>query len=173
MKFSVYCTFDGKAAEALAFYEDVFGIEPIRVQTYGDIPPTDEFSLPEEAKHRILYAEIPFPNLRMMISDNLPSVEPVVGNQLSMVFESELRSEVSRVFDRLKEDGVVEMELSDTFYSPLAGQVTDRFGISWTISFTGPSLSDYALLEEEESWLKASNHSSEESKREEKMRENE
>ena len=38
-----------------------------------------------------------------------------------------------RVFDQLAEGGTVAMPVSETFWSPAFGMVTDRFGIPWMV----------------------------------------
>lgn len=34
----------------------------------------------------------------------------------------------------LKENGHIEMELQETFWSPLYGNVTDKYGVQWQLS---------------------------------------
>ncbi len=38
-------------------------------------------------------------------------------------------------YEQLKEGGTVGMELQETFWSKLYGQLTDKFGISWQFNF--------------------------------------
>ena len=55
------------------------------------------------------------------------------GNNISPVVSLKKDADVSRAFDRLKAGGTVDMELQTTFWSPLYGMVTDRFGVSWQL----------------------------------------
>jgi PhnB protein len=45
------------------------------------------------------------------------------------------KEEVKRIFDELKVDGEVLVELQQTFFSELYGMVEDKFGIIWQILF--------------------------------------
>jgi PhnB protein len=38
------------------------------------------------------------------------------------------------VFGKLQDGGQVVMPLQETFWSPLYGQVTDKYGVTWQIS---------------------------------------
>ena len=42
--------------------------------------------------------------------------------------------ETRAVFDKLKVDGKIEMELQETFWSPLYGNLFDKYGIQWQVS---------------------------------------
>jgi PhnB protein len=42
--------------------------------------------------------------------------------------------EARRMFGKLAEGGIVTMDLQETFWSPLYGSLTDKFGIEWQIS---------------------------------------
>jgi PhnB protein len=48
------------------------------------------------------------------------------------------QDEAKRVFASLAEGGVVQMELSQTFWSPAFGSLVDRFGVSWMINVDQP-----------------------------------
>jgi PhnB protein len=48
--------------------------------------------------------------------------------------------EVERIFDELKSGGSVQMPLDKTFWSPLFGMCTDKFGVGWMVSVPGPQM---------------------------------
>jgi PhnB protein len=43
-------------------------------------------------------------------------------------------NDIRRMFDELKVNGEVLMELQKTFWSELYGMVTDKFGVTWGLS---------------------------------------
>ncbi len=43
-----------------------------------------------------------------------------------------------RLYTALSDNGSVQMPLAPTFWSPLFGMVTDRFGVGWMVAVTGP-----------------------------------
>ena len=60
----------------------------------------------------------------------------VKGASLSLMLTDQ--DEAKRVFASLAEGGVVQMELSQTFWSPAFGSLVDRFGVSWMINVDQP-----------------------------------
>ncbi|EIM06946.1 protein PhnB [Planococcus antarcticus DSM 14505] len=75
-----------------------------------------------------------------MISDvppgmGMPSFQK--GNNMSVTVLFDEIEEAQTVFNKLSEGGKVSMELQETFWSPLYGSLTDRFGIEWQVSVEG------------------------------------
>lgn len=80
-------------------------------------------------------ASIELPNESyMMFSDNYPGTPYTVGNNVSLTLIYKNPEETRAAFDKLKEGGNIEMELQKTFWSPLYGNVIDKFGIQWQVS---------------------------------------
>ncbi|GHU51060.1 VOC family protein [Clostridia bacterium] len=130
MLLDVFLFFDGDCREAVGFYSNSFGlIQPI-LMTYGQNPT----GCPEEDMDRILYAMLPVCGSNMMFSD-CPSGTPYVkGTNFSVTLGIEDEDELRRVFTALSDGGEVNMPLNPTFFSPLFGMLTDKFGIIWQLS---------------------------------------
>ncbi|MBE7159321.1 MAG: VOC family protein, partial [Rhodospirillales bacterium] len=62
--------------------------------------------------------------------------KPSSGFEISVDMEDE--AEVHRLFSALSEGGSVTMPLAPTFWTPLFGMCTDRFGVGWMVSMPGP-----------------------------------
>jgi PhnB protein len=135
MALSVYLLFDGNCREAVQFYADVFNTEIQEIMTFGQMPPEEGVTIPEELKDKILHTHLDINGTMVMFSDNMPGMMTsfVVGNNISLTVISEDMAEIQRLYDRLKEDGSVEMELAETFWSKAYGSVTDRFGVPWQL----------------------------------------
>lgn len=101
--------------------------------TYGEAPPEPDFSLPEEAKNLVMYTALDIGGAMVMFCDLPPDACLTLGNQINPVFSSTDVKEVQNVFARLAEGGTIEMPLAKTFFSPLYGMVTDKYGITWQI----------------------------------------
>lgn len=131
-----YFIFDGNAEEAVHFYADVFQAKVIDISKFKDIPDSpDNPPIPEEAKELVMNASIELPNESyMMFSDNYPGTPYTVGNNVSLTLIYKNPEETRAAFDKLKEGGNIEMELQKTFWSPLYGNVIDKFGIQWQVS---------------------------------------
>jgi PhnB protein len=49
-------------------------------------------------------------------------------------------AEVKRLYAALSEGGSAQMPLMKTFWSPLFGMCTDKFGVAWMVSMPGPQM---------------------------------
>jgi PhnB protein len=131
MSVDVYINFNGNCREAVEFYSQVFGTEKPEIMTFGDAPPDPEFVLPEEAKNLVMHTRLNINGSNVMFSDVFPGMPFVVGNNISLSIVSINMDEVKSLFNKLKENGTVGMELQETFWSKCYGNVTDKFGIEW------------------------------------------
>lgn len=128
-----YLTFDGTAAEALAFYAKVLGGEILFSQTFGESPMRDE--IPAEFHGRIMHATVKLPDGPLMASDSgpwAPVSGPMQSCSLSLAFED--LGKARRVFEALGEGGTVTMPLQPTFWAAGFGTLTDRFGVPWMVN---------------------------------------
>lgn len=129
-----YLVTDGNGQEAVKFYQEALGAEVVSLQTFGDMPPNPEYPLPEEAKNRVLNAQMNIGNAKLMLSDTFPGTPFQLGSQVTIALMVDNTSEAKEIFRKLQEDGKVSMPLQETFWSPAYGQVTDKFGIEWQVS---------------------------------------
>jgi PhnB protein len=131
MRTSVHLGFQGKCDEAFSFYEKVFGTKRDMTMKYGEAPA--EMSVPPEAKNLILHTSMPVGSIMLMGADAPPGRgKPMGGFEISI--EDKDEATVKRLFDSLSEGGSVVMPLQKTFWSPLFGMCTDKFGVSWMLT---------------------------------------
>ncbi|WP_017755270.1 VOC family protein [Calidifontibacillus oryziterrae] len=135
MALNIYISFNGNCLEAVNFYADVFETETPRLMTFGDAPPNPESSLPDEAKNLIMHAEMYITGSRIMFSDTFPGTPFQIGNNVTLAVIHDDIDKIKAFFQKLKEDGTVEMELQETFWSKCYGIVQDKFGITWQLSY--------------------------------------
>ena len=134
MKLEPYLFFDGRAEEAIGFYEHALGARVEGVFRYRDSPePIPPEYLPAGAEDKLMHASFLIGDARVMVSDECAS-DPVSpsGYALSLALDSE--AEARRAFDALSADGKVDMPMAPTFWSPCFGMVTDRFGVKWMVT---------------------------------------
>lgn len=132
-----YLNFDGNGHEATHFYVDVLGGDLVGISTYGEAPDMGGGEMPEAAKDLVMNAQINFNNGNtLMISDVPPGMGMPFqkGNNVSITVLYDDIEEARGIFNKLSEGGKVIMELQKTFWSPLYGNLTDKFGIDWQIS---------------------------------------
>lgn len=124
-----FITFAGEAAEAIAFYESVFEVADKKVFYYRDMPEDMERHFSRDTDGYVMHSEMTVNGTRIWICDTVQDVAR--GDMVTLSVPLASREDVRRVFDKLKEDGTVLMELAETFYSPLCGDVKDKFGVIW------------------------------------------
>ncbi len=140
MPIDVYLNFNGNCREAVEFYAEVFGTEEPQIMYFRDAPADPEHPLPEDAKHLVMLARLTILGSTVMFSDVFPGMPFVAGNNISLTIVSTDMDEIKSWFGGLKEGGTVDMDLQETFWSKCYGSVTDKFGISWQLSYDSGQL---------------------------------
>ncbi|MGK7376600.1 VOC family protein [Planococcus sp. 1R117A] len=125
-----YLTFYGQAGEASSFYEEVFGLERIGSQTYGD----SGFPSPDHAKDYLLHCLLQKGDFRLMMADSVEEQPELPRSGLALVVECESEEEATTIFSKLSEGGQVIMELQDTFWGAKYGKVKDQYGFVWDLN---------------------------------------
>jgi PhnB protein len=135
MKMSVHLNFNGNCKEAFALYGKVFGVDKPFSMTYGEAP--QGVPVPEGWSNKVMHTSIPLGSGQLMGCDAPPDrSKPMAGFQVSV--EMKDQAEVQRIYDALKDEGgAVVMPLQKTFWSPLFGMLTDKFGVNWMVSAPG------------------------------------
>jgi PhnB protein len=135
MSVDVYINFNGNCREAVEFYAHVFETEAPKIMTFGEAPPHPDYPLPEEAKDLVMHTRLNIDGSNVMFSDTMPGMPFTEGNNITLAYVNSNMDQIKSVYSRLKEGGKVDLELQETFWSPLYGQVTDKFGIMWQLNF--------------------------------------
>ncbi|MEI4801656.1 VOC family protein [Bacillus sp. NPDC077411] len=135
-----YVVTNGNGQEAVKFYESALDAKVVSLQTFGDMPENPEFKVPAEAKDRVLHAHLKIGNTDLMISDTFPGQPHQVGSQVTIAIRIENAEKSKEVFEKLQDGGQVVMPLQETFWSPLYGQVKDKFGVEWQVSTLGANM---------------------------------
>lgn len=134
-KIEVYLSFDGDCEDALRFYEEVLGGEITYIQKWKDLPTDDGEDMdemPDLNPEDVMHANLRIGDVNLMASDN-PYLNTVFGDSISLNWSHADPSEVKMIWDRLAQGGEISMPLEETFFAPLFGQLTDKFGINWQI----------------------------------------
>lgn len=142
MKMNIHLNFSGNAAEAFTFYKEVFRTEPLFLMPWKDAPAGGSPPLPADWQNKIMHASMPLGSGLLMGCD-APPQSPAEGNvkmggfQVSV--ETKDEAEVRRIYAALSDGGSVQMPLMPTFWSPLFGMCTDKFGVAWMVGVPGES----------------------------------
>lgn len=134
-RINTYLNFNGNAEKAFLFYQSVFGGE-LFIQKMKDTPAGKE--LLEKEQNCVMHVSLPIgKNNVLMASDIMESAGQrlIPGNNYYICLHTESRSEADQLFEKLSQNGAVEMPMEDMFWGDYFGCLKDQFGIQWMISF--------------------------------------
>ena len=131
MHLSPYLFFGGNCREAFTRYQEIFGGELVLL-TMADAP-ADAGPPPGGDTDAIMHAALTAgAELLMGADDPMGNFDGAVSGMCvncSVVDAIQAK----RVFDALSDAGQVQMPLGETFFSPVFGMCTDRFGTPWMV----------------------------------------
>jgi PhnB protein len=121
-----YINFQGRAREAMEFYQRVLGGT---LQMYA---PGEQGPRPAEPGERVMYARLEADGVVIVASDGSPSYPAAVGDHIGLQIGGTDEARLKAVFDGLADGGVVKMPLTKQPWGT-SGWLADRFGINWNI----------------------------------------
>lgn len=124
----IYISFKGNCNDALNFYKNCFNSEYFISSTYGDIDP----NCSEGNKNLVLHSEMEIEGTTFIFNDYLDE-NMVVGNNFSILIQTDKSENILKYYNILKKDGIVNIELGSTEFSDLYANITDKYGVSWII----------------------------------------
>ncbi len=131
-----YLTFNGNAAEALAFYAKCLDGKIIFSMTFGESPMGKE--TPAGHKDKIMHATLQARGQSLMASDAPPGY-PFEGYKgFSLSVQAKDAKEGEALFKALAAGGKVTMPYGVTFWSPGFGMLEDKFGVPWMVNTDQP-----------------------------------
>ena len=126
---------DGKAREAMEFYQSVFG-GTLDVNTFGDYPdmPGSDPSMADQVMHSQLAGDN---GLHLMGADTPPGMgEPTAAStQISLSGDDE--ATLRGYWEQLSEGGSVTVPLEKAPWGDSFGMCVDRFGVPWMVNIAG------------------------------------
>lgn len=143
-KVSTYLNFVDKTEEAFNFYKSVFGTEfnAPGMHRFKDMPTSDGMAPMDEATgNLIMHVELPILGGHILMGTDAPEImgfNVQKGNNMHINLEPDSKQETKRLYDALSQEGVVTMEIQDTFWGAYFGSCTDKFGVNWMFNFTNP-----------------------------------
>ena len=129
-----YLFFSGHCEEALRVYESVLKARIEFMMRFSESPEPME-GLPPNFEEKIMHASLMIGDSRIMACDGPESTGTFSGVALSVSLPTE--EQVRSAFEALSQGGSVQMPLQETFWSPMFGMLTDRFGVPWMLTVTG------------------------------------
>jgi len=126
VKVRVYLAFNGNCAEAIALYEEAFGVKP-----------EDRYQHPE-GREGVVHAWLKIGNDpigEIGMGDLPPDKKCGYGDGMAVHVGLESADAVRAVFDVLKEGGEVGATPEKTFFCECYCDVKDKFGVKWVLMY--------------------------------------
>jgi PhnB protein len=128
-----YLFLEGRCEEAIELYRQALGAEVQMLIRYRDAPePPPAGQRPQGTADKVMHASLRIGDAQLLLSDGMCSGQPKFAG-MAISLSSKSAAETERRYDALLEGGSVAMPLAQTFFSPLFGMVTDRFGVLWML----------------------------------------
>lgn len=137
---NIYLTFNGNCEEAFNFYKAAFEVEISYMGRYKDMSAEDSGKMKVRAgdEEKIMHVTLPIGKQTMLMGCDAGGEWASgysQGNNFSISVNADSKPEAERIFKRLSDGGTITMPLSKTFWSECFGVLTDKFSISWMVSF--------------------------------------
>ena len=135
---NIYLTFNGNCEEAFKFYQSVFGGEFPYIGRFKDMPAGEGLKFKPDEENRIMHVSLPISKETILMGCDTGGEWASgysQGNNFSISITADSKEEAEKLFKGLSAGGKVTMPLSKTFWSEFFGMLTDKFGISWMMSF--------------------------------------
>jgi PhnB protein len=132
-----YLMFNGNCAEAMKFYQSVFGGE-LKMQTYGET----KAPVADNEKNKIMHASLRQNMLSFMGSDGTTDRPVAMGNNIQMAIMGENDEELRKYFSGLSVGGKIQSPLKKESWGDTFGMLIDKFGIHWMVNITAPKNGD-------------------------------
>jgi PhnB protein len=135
-----YLIFDGNTREAVHFYEKALGGKVMGIMTFGDMPADPDHPLTDDIKDRVMHAHLKVGDTDLMFSDTFAGMPYQPGDTIQIALHPKEEARAREIFVALEEGGQVIMPLQKTDWTPLYGQVKDRFDVTFQVNIPGDQL---------------------------------
>ncbi len=130
MQVQPYLFFDGRAEEAIGFYQKTLGAKLEMLMRFKENP--EKGYNPPGSDEKVMHASFRVGDTAIMASDGGCSGKAAFSG-FSLSVDAKTPEDAGRMFKALGEGGSVQMPLGPTFFADAFGVVADRFGVSWMV----------------------------------------
>ena len=131
-----YLSFNGNAAEALAFYAKSLGGKILFSMSFGESPMGKD--TPDSHKNKVMHATFEARGKQLMASDLPPGMAFDGYKGFSLSVQAKDVKEGEQLFNALSAGGKVTVPYAATFWSPGFGMLQDKFGVPWMVNVDQP-----------------------------------
>lgn len=133
VKLNPYLSFKDNAAQAMKFYESVFGGK-LNMSTFKESGmssgPADE--------NLVMHSQLDTDDgITLMASDTPQGMEYRPGTNVSISLSGNDEAKLRDYWEKLSKDGKTMMPLEKAPWGDTFGMCTDKFGIHWLVNISG------------------------------------
>jgi PhnB protein len=129
-----YLNFLGNTEDAFRFYHSVFGGDAPMLVRYR------EMGMDGPEGDLVAHASLPIGANTVLMASDVPESHADtlhVGTNVEIYIAADDLAEGQRLFDALSAGGNVKMPYEKTAWAERFGSCVDRFGIRWSVDYTG------------------------------------
>lgn len=124
-----YINFQGRAREAMEFYQTALG-GTLELQTVNE----QGVARPAGPEDRITHARLDADGALIIASDGHPDYPAKVGENMAIALGGPDNDRLTTVFNALAGGGYIKMPLTEQPGGARVGWLTDKFGMSWMVT---------------------------------------
>jgi PhnB protein len=137
-----YLRFDGNCAEAMKFYKSCFGGD-LSVMTVAESQMAGK--LPGVDPTHVFHASLTSGSIELLGSDMVPE-GLTRGNSTVLALQCAAEQELRTYFSKLSAGGKVNYPVDKAVWGGLYGQLVDKFGNEWMLTFMPASGSTASIM---------------------------
>ena len=132
VKLNAYINFEGKAEEALGFYQSVFGGE-VHSDTFRSFA-SESMPVQEQDLDKIMHGFLKGNNgIEIMASDAMSGMPTPTGGQIQLSVSGDDEELLKGYWEKLSEGGTVTVPMDKAPWGDTFGMLVDKYGISWMV----------------------------------------
>ncbi|NLR66478.1 VOC family protein [Chitinophaga varians] len=131
-----YLNFSGNCEEAFNFYKSVFGGEFLVVMRFSDSPP--EYAPAEHEKNKVMHVALPIGKGSILMGSDVPEHmggTVTNGTNFAIAITADSEADADKLYSSLSAGGNASMPMAKQFWGSYFGMLTDKFGVSWMVSY--------------------------------------
>ncbi|ANE46459.1 3-demethylubiquinone-9 3-methyltransferase [Paenibacillus swuensis] len=132
VKLTPYINLEGRAKEAIQFYEQAIDAEVISLTTYGEMPGMPN-TFTDDLKSLVAHAKLRVGESELMFSDAPGGTAIDTGKRVTICITTSDVEKSKRFYEALRQEGQVNMPFKEEPFSPGFGDITDKFGVTFQI----------------------------------------
>ncbi|GAA4868672.1 VOC family protein [Actinomycetospora straminea] len=130
VRLNPYLHFDGEAADAVAFYADVFG-GTTSVMTFA------EMGMEGPDAQKVMHGQLETEQgMTLMVADMPPGTTRERGNDVTVALSGDDEPTLRGWYEQLSAGGTVGTPLEKQMWGDFYGDCTDRFGVRWMVNIS-------------------------------------